>query len=282
MIRKLLSQFGLFRKYFLNGRPAVEPVRQSDFTMYLEPVDLRAYKKTILELGFESKVIETISYEDEQHEILQIDAGNLHADKKLLIFAGVHGNEFAAALAIPDLLNEIKARPNDYNNWHIRIITPINPVGLALGSRYNENGYDINRDFKKFITPAGRVQRDAVESYKPDVLVSLHESPQLGFFMFSEGKLPPQLRTSIIDNLKSADIPLASKTFLQLKLQSGIWEKPPVIFFLQRLLGIYTLGYFMYKHKILAITTESDWSRVDIEARKKPHLTVIRTIIENF
>lgn len=280
-MRNLIKQLKLFKKYFLAGKAANGPGQQSDFLMYLRPVDAQAYNRTVHKLSAQNKVLKTIMYKDKQYEILQLDAGNQHAKKKLLIFAGVHGNEFAAALVIPDLLKEIKAKPKDYNGWHIRIVTPINPIGLAHGSRYNEEGYDVNRDFKKFVTTGAQVQRDAIESFNPDVLVSLHESPEQGFFMFSEGKLPKLLRASITGNLEAAKVALARKSFFHVKLKSGIWEKPPAIFLLQRLLGIHTLGYFAYKRRILTITTESTWAERDVESRKKPHLIVIKAIIND-
>ena len=41
--------------------------------------------------------------------------------------SAVHGNEFASALAIPELLKELNASKDIYHNWDIRVITPINP-----------------------------------------------------------------------------------------------------------------------------------------------------------
>ncbi|HSH55374.1 MAG TPA: DUF2817 domain-containing protein [Candidatus Limnocylindrales bacterium] len=277
----MLTQLKLFKKYFLVNRQANGPEQQIDFDMYSEIVDIENYTHILKTSFLQSKVLKNITYKEKDYRIVQLDYIGSSAKKKLLIFAGVHGNEFAAALVIPELLNDLQNNPHFYQKWDIRIVAPINPVGLAYNSRYNEDGYDINRDFKYFKTPGAQVQRNVVEDFNPNILISLHESPQKGFFMFSEGKLPYTLHQSITERLRKSNVPLAEKSFFHIKMRQGIWEKPPIIYFFQRLLGIYTLGRFMHDKGILAITTESTWTDRDIEARKRPHLEVIKTVVQN-
>lgn len=278
----MFSSLRLLKKYYLGRRQASGPVQQYDFDMHSQRVNLDDYIQRLKSSHLQSKTLQTVTYKNKTYPITQLEWRGAKAKKKLLIFASVHGNEFAAALAVPELLDDMGRRPDFYQGWEIRILTPINPVGLAYNSRYNESGHDINRDFKLFRTMGAQIQRDAVLEFNPDMVISLHEGPQNGFFMFSEGKLPGKLRKCIVQQLRSNNVALAEKSFFHVKLQSGIWEKPPVVYFLQRLLRIYTLGRFMYDRRIPTITTESAWSETDIEKRVKPHIVVIGAVVRNF
>lgn len=125
----------------------------------------------------------------------------------------------------------------------------------------------------------GQVQRDAIDAFRPTFIVSMHEGPQEGFFMFAEGKLEQQLIDAISRELTSAGAGLAQKNFFGITLRRGIWQKPIAIFALQRLLGIHTLGSYAHAKKIPMITTESPWSETDVEARKRAHVAVVRGVV---
>jgi hypothetical protein len=273
-----MGAFKLFKKYFLNRQPASGPVKQNDFAMHLEPVDLQGYKKQLFSFGFAHKILETIHYKNKLYEIFQINVPGKEARKRLLIFAGVHGNEFAAALSVIDALKDIKQNHDHYAHLDIRIVTPLNPVGFVHQSRYNEVGRDINRDFKDFSTTGGRIQKEVIEQFKPDVLISLHEGPQDGFFVITEGNTPKAWRGSILQALKSERVELARKIFGFGVSIEGYWYKWRFVYGLQKLLGIYTLGRYAYEQGVILLTTESSWTSKDIEARKKPHVTVIRAV----
>lgn len=268
----------LFKKYFLNQQPASGPVKQRDFDMYLEPVSLEGYKKELLSFGFRYKMLESIRYKNKSYDIFQVDLPGSKPKKRLLIFAGVHGNEFAAALSVVDLLKDIKQNAKHYAHLDIRIVTPLNPVGFVYQSRYNEAGRDINRDFKDFSTIGGRIQKEAVEDFKPDMLISLHEGPQDGFFVIAEGNTPKAWRKVILQALKSEHVSLARKIFGFGVSIRGYWHKQRFVYVLQKLLGIYTLGRFAYENGVILLTTESSWTNRSVEARKKPHVVVIRTV----
>lgn len=276
----ILKQLWLFKKFYLNSHTPTGPEKQTDFTMHLETVDIARYNQALKESIFANKVIESVRYNSKDFPIFQLDWGNADSDKRLLILAGVHGNEFAGTLSILDILNDVKKHADKYAPWNIRIIAPVNPVGLVYQSRYDQDGYDLNRDFKEFCSVGARLQREVIEDFKPTIVVTMHESPDEGFYMFSEGRLPQQFKTAIATKLTSASIPLAKTNFLHITLQAGLWEKPPIIFAIQRMLGIYTLGRFLYERNIPTITTESTWCDKDIAARRKPHTLVVQAVLE--
>lgn len=276
----ILKQISLFKKFYLNSRAANGPEKQQEFAMHLEDVDIEAYNRRLQASVFDSKVIQTVGYDNKDFRIFQLDWGRVDSNKRLLILAGVHGNEIAGSLAVLDILEDIQQHVDQYKDWSVRIVAPVNPVGVVCQSRYDQNGYDLNRDFKDFHTVGARLQRDVVTEFKPTIVVTMHESPDEGFYMFSEGKLSQTFKQSIADTLTKANIPLAKTNFLHMKLKNGMWEKPKIIFALQRILGIYTLGRYLYEHNIPTLTTESTWSEKDMLSRRIPHMLVVRAILK--
>lgn len=271
----------LAKKYLLNSKPAEGPVRESDFEMHLEEVDVANYTEQLGLYGFASKTVAEFLYRDKKYPITQLDMAGTNVKKKLLIFAGVHGNEVAGVLAVKDLLGKFKKNPELYDEWSIRILTPVNPVGVSYMSRYNKDGYDINRDFKEFATLEARLQRDTITDYEPDILVTFHESPKDGFFIFSEGKLPHGLADKISQELYGSGVEIATKSYFGIKTKAGVWEKPTLIYALQRFVGMYTLGSHAHNLNIITLTTESTWSDENINSRKLPHILTVTAILKN-
>lgn len=278
-IMNILKQLRLFKKFYLRPHTAGGPRQQQDFTMHLENIDMDDYNRRVRQSIFDHTVIETVRHENKEYPIFQLDWGAA-SNKRLLVLGGVHGNEIAGSLAVLDILDDIKHHGHRYKDWQVRIITPVNPVGLARLSRYDQDGYDLNRDFKTFDSIGAKLQRSCIEQFKPTIIVTMHESPDEGFYMFSEGKLPRRFKEPISNKLKNEKIPLAQTNFLHMKLQNGIWEKPRIIFAIQRVLGIYTLGRYTHEHQIPTITTESTWSDSDLAARRRPHMLVVQALLE--
>ena len=276
----------LFYKYYLTGRPENSPVKQNDFPMYVENFDFEKYRKDIFAFQnqFSVEVAKTIEYKNEVFEIFRIETRNNQAKKKLLVFATVHGNEFATALVIPRFLKDIVENTDFYKEWQIRIIAPANPVGLKYQSRYNKDGYDINRDFKHFKTDEAKLQRDEIDIFKPDILVSLHEHPHNGFMCFCTDKVPKYLQEKILEKLQNEKIPLAGKPFF-IKMpesKNGITKLGIFLKTFMFLFGIHSLGRYTRPKNIPDITSESYWNEKDIEKRIFPHILVLKTVIENY
>lgn len=276
-----MRSFKLFKKYFLSQRLPLGPVQQTDFSMYLEDFDYGDYKKQLGSFDADLRVIQTNTYKNCVYETFQLELGSKNSARKLLLFAGTHGNEFVPCLAIIDLLKQLQDNPALYAGWTIRIITPVNPVGLVHQSRYDQNGKDINRDFKNFETNGASLQKDAMEEFNPDIIVSMHEGPQDGFFTICDGKLPDGLHNALAEDLKINDIKLARKNFFGLNIANGFWRKPQFVYTLQKILRVYTLGRYAKENGYTLLTTESDWSNKNIEARKTPHLSVIKSTLKH-
>lgn len=275
----------LLAKYFLTSKPAKGPEKQKDYTMHLDSVNLEDYHKNLSSFTDIAKleVAATIHHQNKAYPIFKLKYSGKEPKQKLLIIASVHGNEVAGALAVPKILEDIRQHADIYQGWDITILSPANPVGLVYQSRYNGEGYDINRDFKSFETQEARQQRDAVLNTKPDIIISLHEGPHEGFFFIPMKNVPKKLVTKIRDSLLAQQVTLAAKNFLHLPLvRSGIMVDSILLRTVKLLFNIHTFGTFADKLGIPTITTESPWGNPDMSERTKAHMETVRAVVEQY
>lgn len=105
------------------------------------------------------------------------------AAPEIYIAAGVHGNEPAPPMAVLELLRR-KALPRQAN---YTIFPLINPTGLAAGTRENEQGIDLNRDYG--LSPRSRETRAQLEWIGQRLFgltLCLHEDDEgEGFYLYS-------------------------------------------------------------------------------------------------
>jgi predicted deacylase len=178
--------------------------------------DLDRYVETLR--GFDGArfavaVEATVQDRDRAYPILSVRSQGT-APKTLLVLAGVHGDELAGLLAVPPILEA-------WTSERVRlvVITPVNPVGAAKRSRTSAAGHDINRDFVRFVTPEARVVRDVFERERPDFVISLHEGPQEGTFMFANRFVDPALATALCDALAVGGTVLATRDYFGRRLR---------------------------------------------------------------
>ena len=84
----------------------------------------------------------------DQHSLFYLSIGNVFDTKlkNVCISAGVHGEEPAGVYA---LLNFLEDSIFDFGDYRFLIFPCINPFGFEYGHRFNQDGFDINREFKR-------------------------------------------------------------------------------------------------------------------------------------
>jgi len=92
------------------------------------------------------------------------------AARKLLVVGSVHGNE-PAGLEVTRRLLRV-APPLHTELW---IVPTLNPDGLALRTRANAAGVDLNRDFGAFSQPETRIARALIRRVRPFLSVWFHQ-----------------------------------------------------------------------------------------------------------
>lgn len=272
----LPQDLALFAKYHLKRRVFDHPARETALGIVPLELDLDAYVREMQSYAgrFEVGTLGEIVYRDTSYPILEVRAPREGA-KRLLVLAGVHGNEHAGILAVPSILER-------WTDHHVdlTIITPVNPVGAAHLSRYNGQGYDINRDFVRFDTEEARLVRALFERLSPDFVVSLHEGPQDATFMFANRAVDPALAARLLEAMEAGGVALARTDYFGRTLEPpGYAPLGPIGYGLSwlwaRTLGMMATGMYADARRIPELTLESSWRLPSKQARVRAHVELV-------
>ena len=263
------------------------PVKQNDFPQVFLTLNLEDYYKEIKHLAtpyFKIDTLETITYKNKSYPILGLTKKGVRSlDKKLLVIAGVHGNESAGTLAILEFLKEYNLNPKRFDGWNMNIITPLNPVGTAEMSRYNECGCDLNRKVNSSKQKGIVVQRKVVDSFKPDIILSMHEAPSEGFLIHSNDYLKDELLRKLLNETAEKGIQLATKDYLEQELTiPGNSKIKGGLKLLNKILQVQALGDYVSDKGIMEITTESGWNSEDSFQRVNSHVFLLLSLVDNY
>ncbi|KKS96044.1 MAG: hypothetical protein UV73_C0012G0072 [Candidatus Gottesmanbacteria bacterium GW2011_GWA2_43_14] len=289
MLRAVYKNLRLFWKYHLTGYPGKGPEEETELGIYYLDFNLDEYYRKILsfkKLYAISKIAE-ITYRDKKYPILKINFKGIKTNKKLLVIAGIHGNEQAAMMAIPEILKELRSRFSRYREMEIRIITPANPVGATCKSRYNAEGLDINRDFVIFRSREAALIKKEVEKFRPDFVLSLHESPQKqGMFFYANKFVPQETAVRIIKFLKENKFSLTETDYYGRKLKIAGYSPLGFGFAIlnrlwKKFIKAQTMGAYLSSIKIPVITVETPWRSSNKEERISGHLAVFKQLTDS-
>lgn len=219
----------------------------------------------------------TVPFHDRAHPILSVRS-RASAAKTLLVLAGVHGDERAGVLAVPSILEAWSA-----DEVRLVVITPVNPVGAAEHSRRNAGGHDINRDFVRFATPEARVVRDVYERERPDFVISLHEGPQSGTFMFANRCVDRALAHAFCAALAAGGTVLAQRDYFGLRLRHpGLSPSTPTMRAVWKLgaLALRQQASIAYSEDrgVPEIVLEGPSWMTDEAARVRPHVDLVAAV----
>jgi hypothetical protein len=268
-------------RFFVRHCPADGPVREERLAMYLEPIDVPRYYSDLrlASDGLPSYELAQIPALDGALPIYLVGPFGGSPSNRILVVAGVHGNEIASSLAAPRILEDARDHPANYEGCEVHLIAPANPVGLSHQSRYNTQGCDINRDFGAFQTPEARAIRAAFDRVSPVLVVALHEGPQDGFYLIATSTTPPSVPKSVIDSLRSAGVVLSTTSFLGTQLRDAGYEhEGRAKTFMKRLVRLQSLGAFANERDVGTLTAESPWNSRDLASRVEAHVAVVRAV----
>lgn len=279
----LPKDLAAFAKYHLVRRTAKHPARENDLGIVPLSFALDRYLAAVRAFDgdrFEVKTETEVTYGERAHPILSVRS-RAKTEKTLLVLAGVHGNEHAGLLAVPRFLE--KWSDAEHEGVRLVVVTPVNPVGAAELSRYNAEGYDINRDFVRFYTPEARLVRSIYERERPAFVISLHEGPQDATFMFANRFVTGAVARELLDALAKGGTVLAEKDYFGLRLDPpGLSPSTPATRALTRLwattLGMKTSIAYSEDLGIPELVLESSWSLPDEDARVRAHVDLVLAV----
>jgi predicted deacylase len=215
-------------------------------------------------------------------EVARVEGRPIHvvrskadAAKTLLVLAGIHGDEPGGLLAVPSILAAW-----DSASVRLVMVTPVNPVGAAKGTRVNGTGHDINRDFIRFATPEARAVRDEYDRVRPDFVISLHEGPQRGAFMFLNRHVIGA--AALADALAAGGTVLATRDYFGRRLRTpGVAPVSPmtrVVWRAGALIGKMATITYSENRGVPEIVLEGSTRIEDEAARARPHVDLVAAV----
>ena len=126
---------------------------------------------------------------------------------RVLVAAGVHGNEPTGVLAAMQLVRRaLRGRRSGLlERFALTVLPMVNPGGLAARTRYNRAGHDVNRSFRPGRwTPESRAVARAIAGERFDLFVDLHGSFRDGHFLIrggDDGALSRRILRALQSNL---------------------------------------------------------------------------------
>jgi hypothetical protein len=275
------TRAGLAPRY-LSRCPATGPEAAADLEFRPVPLDLHDFYVAVRARSspFEIDALGAVRDGDADHPILSIRYRGSFARNRVLVVAGVHGNETAGLLAVPAILDLLEAGRPEYRFSDVTIVAPANPIGVLHGSRYNGDGCDLNRDFHDPRTYEARVIRDFIAAERPNLIVSLHEGPQDGYLLVVTSEGSKRLAEAAVRAVRERGFALASSHFAGFPLRTpGLSAEGGGTDFLKWALRLRTLGSFANSLGIGTYTTETSWSSDDFEERTQAHVVAVEALL---
>lgn len=106
----------------------------------------------------------------------------------VLFLASIHGDENAGTQLVEELGRRLDADPSLLNGRRALLVPVVNPDGVALGTRRNAHGVDLNRNFNAhnfqsslyrgqnpLSEPESKFVNDLIRTYKPERIISFHQ-----------------------------------------------------------------------------------------------------------
>jgi hypothetical protein len=143
--------------------------------------------------------------------------------RRIGLFALVHGDEPSGAFALQRLLETLVDRPGLASGYDVVCYPVCNPTGYEDGTRFNRAGFDLNREFwRGSDQPEVRIFEEELATRDFDGIIALHaDDSSDGLYGYAHGRvlnenlLVPALRAServlprnnrgVIDGFRATD-----------------------------------------------------------------------------
>lgn len=276
-----------FARYHLVRRAFDYPARDPEMQVVSLGYDPGAFERALRASSerFELEELVRVTYRAASRPMFSVRSKHERPPRRrLLVLSGVHGNEQAGILCVPSVLERYRRAGDALASVALEVLTPVNPVGAAELSRFNAEGYDINRDFVRFGTVEARTVRAVIERRRPDFVLSLHEGPQDASFVFVNERVQPGLAEALLDQLAAKGIALATVDYFHAKLpRPGL--SPSTVFsriatrLWAQTLGMMAANAYCASLGIPELTLESSWKSSDRDARVSAHVELCMALL---
>lgn len=280
-----VAELRTFARYHLVRRAHDHPARETELGVVPLGYEPEAFEREVRAFADRFEVSEEArpSYRGVPRPVLRV-ASRDPAPRRLLVLSGVHGNEQAGILCVPEILARYHAERARFAGVALELLTPVSPVGAAELSRFNGDGYDVNRDFVRFDTEEARVVRRVIEARRPDFVVSLHEGPQDATFMFANEHVSAERAERLLAALERGGTTLATHDYFGNRLRRpGLSPSTAATRAILRLwaatLGMMATNAYTAARGIPELTLESSWRSPDRAARLRAHVDLCLAVL---
>jgi hypothetical protein len=200
---------------------------------------------------------------------------------RILVNAGIHGNEPAGVACILQLLEQLAKHPDQYRSIAIDIIPMVNPWGWVHDIRFNRDGTDINRDFSTFDSQEAGIMKKFLKGRQYDLMLDLHEDPAAsGFYMYQYGIDDITVADGLIDTIKKMGYPIEENvSMVILKTKNGIIDAPVWGLWYMRLTGQLTLSNYYRLNNSQQVYTIETPTALPMKDRLSMQLSAVEVLI---
>ena len=150
------------------------------------------------------------------------------ARRRVLLCAGIHGNEPAAAQWALQWARSLAESPGAWADTAFDILPLLNPWGWSRDVRFSAGGRDVNRDFASFATQEAAILRDFLAGERYDLVVDHHEDPDArGFYLYQYAMRDTVAARRVIQRVRSLGFPVEQEVnMVILRTRDGLIRAP--------------------------------------------------------
>ena len=202
-------------------------------------------------------------------------------DKRLLICAGIHGNEPAAVETALQFIEKLGSEDNPYSSMNIDILPVINPWGWSRDIRFNREGLDINRDFVAFASQEAILIEAYLNGKDYDLIIDSHEDPDAsGFYLYQYGNQDQGNSRDVIESVRNFDFPIEQDVnMVILKTDDGLIDAPLWGLWYMKLTRQLSMANFMRLYNSKYVYTVETPTDAPLEKRVEIQLHVLNELI---
>ncbi len=199
----------------------------------MNPLVLREYstlvrrvRSAVSEHRESSLCLHEITTAGKTYELMRVVLGS-GAPRRVLLSAGIHGDELAGVEALCEWL-ESRAHVKFLQQWNITILPCINPWGYEYGTRENEEGHDLNREFNSSHPPQEVLFVQSVLQQRFDLSLELHaDEDSTGYYLYETVQPGAGIGHHVLERIHTS-MPVNQDATIDGKLaDGGVIARPP-------------------------------------------------------
>lgn len=201
--------------------------------------------------------------------------------KRVLLIAGLHGNETAGVDYVLTLVEQLGSAPGSAAGCDMDILPMVNPWGWVHDRPLTTEGIDIVDDFNRFDSHEARVLRRFLREKHYDLVLDLREDSQAkGFYLRRYGADSPQASTRAVDQVRRAGYPIESEPhLLSLKPGDGAVDIPLWHLAFWRLTRQLTIAGYMRRNVSNGVFTIVTPARLPLQDRIAMQKTAVEALL---